>query len=449
MVCAAALAVGALLAAAVALAQLAGWFPSGWVLRAAGDRLYGNLGQANHLASYLFVGFISIVWLGAVGRLPPSAGVPLTLPILAALAFSGSRSVWLYFLAAIALATWFALRTRDRRMRRAGFGLLAALAVCVLFSLPWPAGGETQIAATETALRRIGIGATGIRERLPMWLAALEMFRETPFLGAGFGQYAWQYFLLSERLPQLAGTGLNDNAHNLLFHVLAELGAAGALIVAAGVALWLLEQRFQPRTPARWWMLSILAVLAVHSLLEYPLWYAYFLGLFALLVGAGSTRHLELHVRSRLAVPAMVAVAWFVLLQLGWDYRRIELLAGRPAAEAQSEISALHRGSLLSHVVELGIVTAMPLDPQRAAGQRALSGRVLRWTPAGELAFRHAILLALEGDARAAESFWKRAALAYPSDESAALTLLRALQSMRSDAVDELLEYAASRGLES
>ncbi|MEX0958108.1 MAG: Wzy polymerase domain-containing protein [Burkholderiales bacterium] len=448
--CAAGLAAGALLNAAIAMVQLSGWFPAGWVVRIDGTRLYGNLAQPNHFANHVFLGLISLGYLAMTRRLLPWIAVPLALPMLLALALAGSRSVWLYFAVAIALAAWFGWRANDARIRRLAVAAVLALVACIVLSLPWASAGGEAPAVPESALARMqsGDGAFGIR--LHLWQAALEMFRASPLTGVGFGQYAWQHFLLADRLPAVASAGLTDHAHNLFLHLMAELGIVGLPIVVAGVFWWLRRQDWRSPAPERWWLGTVLSVLAVHSLLEYPLWYAYFLAVFALLAGAGAAGAWQLPAGGRVLIRGtMVAAAWLMLIQIGWDYRRVESLAGRPAAEVQQDIAELHRGSLLSHVVELGIVTAMPIDAERSRDKLMLSGRVLRWIPAGELAFRHSMLLALSGDVISAKAFWDRSMLAYPGEVSAALKLLRDIPSPRSSAVDELLEYAASRGRES
>src|SRR5256885_12257618 len=41
-------------------------------------------------------------------------------------------------------------------------------------------------------------------------------------------------------------------------------------------------------TPERCWLIGVLAVIGLHSMVEFPLWHANFLGMFALLFGAAS-----------------------------------------------------------------------------------------------------------------------------------------------------------------
>ena len=67
------------------------------------------------------------------------------------------------------------------------------------------------------------------------------------------------------------------NAHNLPLHLAAELGLPLALLVCATLLGLVLRARPWRETDAtRQLGWSVLAVIAVHSLLEYPLWYGPF-----------------------------------------------------------------------------------------------------------------------------------------------------------------------------
>jgi hypothetical protein len=68
-----------------------------------------------------------------------------------------------------------------------------------------------------------------------------------------------------------------DNAHNLPLHLAVEFGVPLALLVCAAVLLWIKQQRpWRELRPERQLAWAVLAVMGVHSLLEYPLWYGPF-----------------------------------------------------------------------------------------------------------------------------------------------------------------------------
>ena len=85
---------------------------------------------------------------------------------------------------------------------------------------------------------------------------------------------------------------VRNHAQNILLHLLAETGIGGGALLIATAALWLADLRRVRFDLEWWWLAALLATLSLHSLLEFPLWYAYFLGVAAIAVGLGSQRAL-------------------------------------------------------------------------------------------------------------------------------------------------------------
>ena len=70
-------------------------------------------------------------------------------------------------------------------------------------------------------------------ERLLMWQSALNMFKDNPVFGVGYGQYKFAY--QNEYILPEAKERSQEHAHNNIFQMLAECGIAGA---AAFICLW-------------------------------------------------------------------------------------------------------------------------------------------------------------------------------------------------------------------
>jgi putative inorganic carbon (HCO3(-)) transporter len=64
-------------------------------------------------------------------------------------------------------------------------------------------------------------------DRIDRWMAALLMFRDHPWLGAGWGRYADEYYRYIY-FTDTYSTQIRMGAHNLYLHLLAESGLAGA-----------------------------------------------------------------------------------------------------------------------------------------------------------------------------------------------------------------------------
>ena len=386
--------------------------------------MYGNLAQPNHFANYISLGLISLGLLYQHRRLKTAYVALLAAPLLFVLTLSGSRSSWLYLLLMAGLAWWWARRDAGQRpllryslLLIAGFGLMH-----LIVQLPFMAGADSSI---NTMQRLFGDGASG-GIRLYLWRESWLMFTQSPWLGVGFGQFAWHHFQLLPVLQQGNVVGLYNNAHNLIFHLAAETGVAGLLVLLVSLGVWLHGLRRATLDPAHWWGYAALGVLAIHSLLEYPLWYAYFVAVAAILLGAlDETRYsLELRKVGRISMAAILMLGLVLLVQLFTGYRELERALAirsassadkvRPYAFAISWCRAQH--NILSPYTEVSISSLIDVSDDHIAEKLALNTRVMRFVPIAPVVYRQAFLLAQAGRHEQARTLLEQAIWSYPGD---------------------------------
>ena len=263
------------------------WADGNWLARSVvAGRAVGNLRQPNHLCSLLLWGMVAAVWLSEARVLKRLAAVALALLLMFAVVLSASRSG---VVGALVLALWGVL---DRRL--SGRARIALLLAPLAYALLWSGatgwahysqqvfGGEGRFSgAGDISSSRFGI-----------WANTLALIRAQPWVGVGFGEFNFAWTLTPFPGRPIA---FFDHAHNLPLHLAAELGLPLAALVLGllGWALWCAWQAGrpaggEPATHLRAAFVMVLMVL-VHSLLEYPLWYAYFLlpAAFALGLGLG------------------------------------------------------------------------------------------------------------------------------------------------------------------
>jgi len=421
---AAGLAGGALLSALAGIIQHFNWVTplNAYIARPTGSAIFGNLAQPNHFASQVALGLFSLAYLSRNGRrVWLLAGA---LPLLFVLGLSGSRSVWLYLIAAFALA--FALRMAAPQ-DQSGKRLFLA---CGVFIIAFRALQELLDAGllrppdrvVVTATERLFSEAASVSDRYSLWQTAWTVFLEHPLAGSGWGTFSARYFDFMTRQEIAGPFDLFRNAHNILLHFLAETGLVGALLLAAPL-LWWLRHAFRGVWDAgRWWLLATVAVLALHSLLEYPLWYAYFLGVAALLLGIAPAPALRLQL-ARVGRPlalAVMVVGAFNLATLWQDYREFEQVFRPSSRDARAgsyseTMARLHRNPLLTAHVELA--SALPLAADEADLQQRifLTERAFGFAPLATLAYRQVLLLALAGRLPEAQALLLRARRAYPA----------------------------------
>ena len=370
---------GVLNAAIGALQVFAPGFPDGqWIARSGlAGRAVGNMRQPNHLSSLLLWAAIALVPLLELGRLRRGLGRGLFVLMCFAVVLTASRTG---VLGIGLLALWGLL---DRRLSRPTRGLL--LLAPLFYALAWAGlaawaemsrhafGGETRLAEADLSGSRFGI-----------WANTLELIRRQPWTGVGFGE-----FNLAWSLTPFPGrpTAFFDHTHNLPLQLAVELGLplaalVLALLVAALWRAWRLASRQADAAAAvtqrSAWMMLLL--IALHSQLEYPLWYAYFLLPTAWLFGYALGRPAAEPAAPAAAATGRPARALFVggvLLVIGSalalvDYIRVALIFAPPrdGSTLEQRIAEGRRSWLFAHHAAYAAATvddAVPADDRAFA----------------------------------------------------------------------------------
>jgi len=387
--------------------------------------------------------------------LNPFAATGAIVLLLALANLSESRSVWLYMVAAIMLAVWVYLGSRSTQTKALVVWTSAAVVALLVLKLIFGIFSEEATLRQATVVARLSAIEGGPSHRLFIWSNSLNVFKSAPLWGVGFKGLAGNSFLQAGPLPAGIPEEITDNAHNLVLHFFAEFGLPGGILLIGATAFWWVP-RFREKAGIHgWWVLSVVAVLCVHSLLEYPLWYAYFLGPFALFVGAGDSAvwRVGSASRSRIVVAALcIGIVW-TLASVFNDYRRVERLgvvaeAGSMRTDVRKAAVEVSRSTLFPDIVELGLSRTISVDRNALDAKLELNGRVLRTNPDSDVAYRQSALLALAGELPAAYRHWDLATAAYPGRAMNVAESLAKLSSAGESRLAPLVEYAASRNKE-
>ncbi len=448
--------VGAELSALVGVLQHYRWHTplDPVIVMKSSSSVFGNLAQPNHFANYIALGLVSLGLLLQQHRLKAGYVAALAMPLLFVMTLSGSRSSWLYLLMMAGLAWWWARRDAAQRpLLRYGLLLIAGFGVMhLIVQLPFMAGADSSI---NTMQRLFGDDASG-GIRLYLWREAGLMFMQSPWLGAGFGQFAWHHFQLLPVLHPGNISGLYNNAHNLIFQIAAEAGVAGLLVLFGSLGVWFYGLRRAPQSVAHWWGYAALGVLAIHSLLEYPLWYTYFVAVAAILLGAlDETRfRLELRHVGRMSVASILLLGLITLVQLRSGYHQLEqVLAMRPVSAADRSVFErvrdglveVHGGSLLSPYAELFMSSLIEIKEEHLKEKLELNTRVMRFAPTAAVVYRQSLLLAQAGQQEQAKTILEQAIWSYPGDFAGLLRQMTGLAEKDPAHFSALLEFALQK----
>ncbi|HZX31584.1 MAG TPA: Wzy polymerase domain-containing protein [Rhodocyclaceae bacterium] len=421
-VLATALVIGTLLESLTGAVQLAGMARMPWFFPAIPGGLRGNLAQPNNFADYLWVGVASVIYLrgrGLLGNASAVLGLSILLPFGV---LSGSRSIWLYGAALMAMSlvwTWKASDLPAKTLRNWSIGVLVG---SVLF----------QVLFNETKdLWNVVTSGTRMAEqsydpiRVVLWRMAVDGFLENPWLGVGFGQYTRYFHLHVFNVMPFHLPGLPENAHNILLQLLVEMGmAAGALLLVFS-ARWALGIVRTHLTPQIWWVGAVAMVLGIHANLEYPLWYGFFLAIAALVAGAASPSNHVLQVgrAAPYILAAFLVLSGLALNNLYRDYGLLEdALNGRIAASSPAErqekteqaLRQLADESLLRPYVDFAVANIMPVDRNALDIKLQNCERAQHFSASREIVFKCAHLLALAGKDEDSRQALKLAVASYP-----------------------------------
>lgn len=258
------------------------------IVASRGRRITSNLAQANHLANLLWLGGLAAVYLVVRRPLHPAVMGALLALLLALGHLTGSRMSWLYAATTLGLGLLAWRWGGDARVRRMGPWMVAvALAFAALASVQ-SAAGVANLFGLVSGGSRLSETGSDSSDNKRLWYAkvAVDAARQEPLLGVGAGRYGGHGFAMSIADAASPDKGATTNAHNLTLQLAAELGLPAAIAVTLALGVWLAGALWRARrNPEALFAAACGCVLLTHAMLEYPFWYAYFLGLFGLIAG--------------------------------------------------------------------------------------------------------------------------------------------------------------------
>ena len=267
-------------------------------------------------------------------------------------------------------------------------------------------------------LGRLRDGGPQCASRLTLWGNVLHLIAQKPWLGWGWGEL--DYAHLVTLYPGARFCEILDNAHNLPLHLAVELGVPLALLVCGG-GLWLAWRARPWREPdaTRQLAWAVLAMILLHSLLEYPLWYGPFQMAFVLSLWllwrspAPAYNTLGYGKKEDFSLPALVLYALTAIGLIAytsyaaWDYERISQIYKAPTQRSpvlrDNTLAKISDSRLFIDQVHFAELTLSDLTRNNAAHLHTLALDVLHFSPEPrvlEKVIESATLLGLDDEAR-------------------------------------------------
>ena len=414
---------------------------------------YGNLRQPNMFALLCVLGLMSLITLrgSAASIQKRSAGLAsvVFLVLVLGVVLSASRAgalllglifVWGLFesrragkpnwLPLLAFPLYFLLRYIAVQLDLAGF---------------LPFSGAQKQGLINTALE-------GDYWRQVIWSKSWALIQAHPLWGVGFGNLA--YAMFTETLP-VPMAPVTEHTHNIFLQAASEMGVPFAVAWTLALAALMIRAKSALKTFAGRAAAVFLLAMLVHSLLEYPLWYSYFLLPFAFVLGVftqlgesvdkgENTQEENLGVSARPANSLVFGGVFTVILAIFglWDYAKVSPnYALNSAVPLSDRVIQGYKSVLFLNLADYSALNLTGISPSAAAVQLRLASRVAHFRFDPQVAAAHAASAALAGQPKLAQASAYRLWL---KDKSAAEKLRLALLTSGLPPAMELAAFLAA-----
>ena len=390
-----------------------------WVNTTAVGEAFANLRQRNQFATLTSIGMASLLWWAARLQAQPAwhtdaqrRGRSALLAAAAALlsfgnAASSSRTGTVQLLLLLALAfVWGCWRQSGPRRVLLSAALAYGLAALLL---PRLAGLDAHATGILVRLQR---GDPLCGSRLTLWSNVLHLIGQKPWFGWGWGELEYAHFITLYPGPRFCD--ILDNAHNLPLHLAVELGLPFTLLACSG-AVWAVW-RARPwceQDATRQLAWTVMAVILLHSMLEYPLWYGPFQVAFGLSLWLlWRSRRTSVPPSSELRPAPWLAFATSAILLGGsgcaaWDYYRVSQIYMSPQQRApayrHNTLEKIGDSWLFENQVRFARLTTATLTRENARELHDLAQALLHFSSEPsvvEMLIESATVLGLDDEVR-------------------------------------------------
>ena len=394
--------VAAGVSAAIGLAQ---WFnvqePVGmYVVQSdIGDRAMGNLGQPNQLATFLLMGMVAFAWVferKLIGRVAFGLGIGfMTLVLVMAYSRAGMIGVLL-------VAGFFLWKKRRLHSRIGWLPIVAWVGLYVAGTIALPPISEMLLMSDNQSFSR----PEAVGQRVMMWKQVGYAIWQAPWFGYGWNQTPTAQAAGAVAYPYSV---TYTNAHSFVMDMLAWNGLPLGLLLVGVIAWWFLSRLWACTSRDSVFAMAALLPFAMHSMVEYPFAYAYFLvaaGLFVGVVEAGHSGAKPVSFRRNWVLPIVIVWAGigsyvvyeYLLVEEDFQVTRYEnLKIGQTAAGYQPP-----NVWMLSHMGTMLKAARMKAHPGMSATEIETLRTVSSRFAYGAVRFRYAQALALNGDPKGA-----------------------------------------------
>lgn len=370
------------------------------------QRPFANMAQPNLLADVYLLGLVGLSWQHARKRLNGLSASILAALFLIGIALTGSRAAWINVFVLLLLSTLFYPKDAKGHHVRIALGLALFFFCCALVA-PKLQAALLQEGGMLDALRNFSTAST--HSRFTVWRMMVFASLLSPVWGYGWGQVIKVNFVFDDAMD--VERGLFSQSHNFFLDLVLWNGYPLGLLFSAAAIWWIWRLVRLDRNISNWHIQASVLVLCIHCLIEFPIYYTYFLFPMGLMLGS-----VQPLIFSKPLLTVGNWIRWVVLaasvavLSLSIrDYFLIERNFYALRLESRGYITDVARkppdGWVLTQLLEHLRLSRSEANPHATPAQLDEMEDIVRVTPGAYIMFKVALNYGLAGNQEKAR-FW-------------------------------------------
>ncbi|MCF9034234.1 PglL family O-oligosaccharyltransferase [Acinetobacter nectaris] len=263
-----------LITASIALLQTFGLEKKLWgVMHLIGARPYANFAQPNNMATFLLMSLMASFYLFEKRMIPTWLSVIGGILMLIVMTWSQSRTPWIAS-CILTLYVLFKYEAQSYRINKCYIILWPCIYLLCLVFLPSINHFLVSDGVSHADLATVTERASTGHARLGIWAQMLYAIREQPWFGYGWNQTSVAQIMGANFISHDERT---NSAHNIILELLVWNGVILGSLIIAYLSYWIFKLNQAVKTKETLIATLMVIPVFVHSMLEFPQNYAYFL----------------------------------------------------------------------------------------------------------------------------------------------------------------------------
>lgn len=280
-------------------------------------RPFANFAQPNTFSTFLCMGLMAVILLYEKKYLNPFSSGLLAGLIIFGIALTQSRTSWIF---ALAFVVWWFWKSKHFQTRVKTWQVFTFLTWYIASMVLLPIlSSFLGVVSTSDVLTRATTGYL----RIPMWHQMLLAIKDEPLWGYGWNQVSVAQLTVYLDYPT---TEWIEHSHNILLDLLIWNGIPIGLLIIAFLVWWLYRLSMLATCIESFIALSMVGVVLVHAMLEFPLEYAFFLFPVGFLLGLVQAEDKNIKVMNipKVSLGIFLGISIILYFWVFIEYRAIE-----------------------------------------------------------------------------------------------------------------------------